>query len=83
MPQPLPAWAHNLLQALEIDAVNIDVAALQNLATKTSDDPNQAHILVGFIAGYAAGLAEGSGMTGFDRAHAASVQFMHKTLAVE
>lgn len=78
MSQTLPQWANQLLRSLEIEAITIDVAALQEIAHNINDEPQRDQILVGFIAGYAAGLAEGSGMAAFHKAHAASVRFMHK-----
>lgn len=74
----LPEWANQLLRSLEIDPVDIDIVTLQEIAQNLNDDPQRDRILVGFIAGYAAGLAEGGGMATFDKAHAASVQFMYK-----
>jgi len=83
MTQPLPAWASHLLHALEIDAVNIDADALQGIAANVTTAPDRDQLLVGFIAGYAAGLAEGSGMATFDKAHAASVRFMQRSTSGE
>lgn len=81
--QPLPVWAQNLLHSLEIDTVNVDIDILQSIASTIKDDPNRDRLLIGFIAGYAAGLAEGSDMTTFDHAHAASVKFMYKIATME
>lgn len=78
--QSLPGWASILLRSLEIDTVDIDIEGLQAIAAHFTADPNRDQLLVGFIAGYAAGLAEGSDMATFDRAHAASVQFIHNAL---
>ena len=80
MTQPLPQWAIQLLEALEIDPVEVDLEALQNISAHLEDEPSQDPIVTGFIAGYAAGLAQGSGMASFERAHSASVQFMQKHL---
>ena len=80
MTQPLPNWATELLQALEIEPVEVNLEALSNISAHLDNDPNQDPILTGFIAGYAAGLAQGSEMASFERAHSASVQFMHKYL---
>ncbi len=83
MAQPLPEWANALLTSLEIGTVDVDLDVLQEIAQNVNDDPHRDRILVGFIAGYAAGLAEGGGMATFDRAHAASVQFMYKSTSGE
>lgn len=83
MTQQLPSWASEILQALEIDPVNVDIDTLKAIAATINDDPLRDHLLVGFVAGYAAGLAEGTGMASFDRAHAASVQFMSKSTSLE
>lgn len=83
MPQPLPEWANDLLGSLEIGPVDVDIDVLQKIVQNLNDDPNRDRILVGFVAGYAAGLAEGGGMATFDRAHAASVQFMDKATSRE
>ncbi|MGO1536089.1 MAG: hypothetical protein ACTHWM_04115 [Yaniella sp.] len=79
----LPEWANQRLRSLEIDPVDIDIVTLQEIAQNLNDDPQRDRILVGFIAGYAAGLAEGGGMATFDKAHAASVQFMYKRTSRE
>lgn len=81
--QHLPAWAIELLASLEIDSVEVDLETLDRIAATIDDGPSQAHLLIGFIAGYAAGLAEGGGMADFDRAHAASVRFMRKHVVGE
>lgn len=83
MTQPLPHWARNLLSALEIEPVQVDIATLRDIADALEHDEQTDKLLVGFIAGYAAGLAQGSGMAGFDKAHAASVRFMTKSLGAE
>lgn len=83
MTQPLPDWATQLLQSLEIDPVHVDVEALRRIADGIDYDHNTDELLVGFIAGYAAGMAHGSGMAGFAKAHAASVNFMAKNLLTE
>lgn len=83
MTQPLPGWAADLLDALEIDPVEVDVPTLEELSTRTPDDPTKARLLIGFIAGYAAGLAQGGSMASFDRAHAASLRFLRKQLMRE
>lgn len=81
--QPLPDWASNLLHSLEIDPVEVDTQTLQGIAANISTASDRDQLLVGFIAGYAAGLAEGSGMATFDRAHAASMQFMYRNTSEE
>ena len=78
MTQSLPNWATELLQALEIEPVEVNLEALQKISAHLDNDPNQDRILTGFIAGYAAGLAQGSEMASFERAHQASVQFMQQ-----
>lgn len=83
MTHPLPAWATDILQSLELGAIEIDTVALRRIAETVQEDPPTDALLVGFIAGYAAGMAEGSGMAGFDKAHAASVRFMAKDLTRE
>ena len=79
----LPEWANQRLRSLEIDPVDIDLVTLQEIVQNLNDDPQRDSILVGFIAGYAAGLAEGGGMATFDKAHAASAQFMYKRTSRE
>ncbi len=83
MIQHLPTWAQELLQALEIEPVQVNIEALEELAQTIPDNTPDPKLLVGFIAGYAAGLAEGSDMASFERAHSASVQFMRKYLTRE
>ena len=83
MTQQLPEWATELLERLELDAIQVNIEALEKIAATIKDDPTKDHVLVGFIAGYAAGMAQGSGMAAFERAHTASVQFMGKHLARE
>ena len=83
MTQQLPKWATELLERLELDAIQVNIEALEKIAATIKDDPSKDHVLVGFIAGYAAGMAQGSGMASVERAHAASVQFMGKHLARE
>ena len=63
--------------------MDVDAAALQDISNQLDEDPREAGVLVGFIAGYAAGLAEGSQMASFERAHRASVQFMRQRLTRE
>ena len=79
----LPKWASELLSALEIDPVDVNTDGLHQIADTVNEDPGTDQLLVGFIAGYAAGLAQGSGMAKFDTAHAASVRFMTKHLIRE
>ncbi len=78
MTQPMPEWARQLLNTLEIQPVDINLEALQQISAQIQHDPHQDPMLVGFIAGYAAGLAQGGDMASFERAHQASVQFMQQ-----
>lgn len=83
MTYSLPSWATELLESLELPAVELDLDTLQHLIATLGDDAEHAPLLVGFIAGYAAGRAEGEGMASFERSHAASVRFMAKSLSGE
>ena len=83
MTQPLPDWAANLLKSLELEPVDVDIDVLRRIADGVDHDESTDELFVGFIAGYAAGMAQGSGMVGFDKAHAASVNFMTKNLVTE
>ncbi len=65
-----------LMAALELGDPAVDVPRLSRIAriaaaASGNDDDAAA---VAFIAGYAAGLAEGTGQAGFDRAHGASLR---------
>lgn len=76
------AWANRILTQLEIEPVEIDIAALKRVAANVHADQSEDQLVVGFLAGYAAGLAEGAEMASFERAHAASLSFMDKVTAV-
>ncbi|REE05168.1 hypothetical protein C8E99_3038 [Citricoccus muralis] len=70
------------MTALELDGVHPDFARLERLARSAAamsgNDGDAA--ATAFIAGYAAGLAEGSGQAGFDRAHRASLRGIERLL---
>lgn len=83
MTQPVPEWAADLLAALELEQVEVRLETLHQIAKSIQDDSDTDQLLTGFIAGYAAGLAQGSGMASFDRAHTRSVRFIHKYLTGE
>lgn len=83
MTHPLPDWANELLAALEMNPVDVDTATLLQLAQRLNHDPETDPVHIGFVAGYAAGMAQGSGMADFDKAHAASLRFMSKMLDKE
>lgn len=84
MTTSLPAWAQQLLVNLELSPIEVDTAALHQLVNAVNAHPTAKDALVmGFIAGYAAGMAQGEGMASFDRAHTASLRFMHRTLTGE
>jgi len=83
MTQSLPHWATELLEALEIQPVEVDLQTLEDISSSLPDESPKNRLMVGFIAGYAAGLAEGGGMASFDRAHAASTRFMRQQLTQE
>ncbi len=70
------------MTALELDGVHPDFARLASLArhaAATSGNDEDA-AATAFIAGYAAGLAEGSGQACFDRAHRASLRGIERLL---
>lgn len=83
MTAALPSWANQILAQLEIDSVEIDIATLGRIAANLDLTQIQDKLTIGFIAGYAAGLAEGAQMASFDHAHAASLKFMDKITAAE
>lgn len=83
MTQPVPEWAADLLAALELEPLEVRIETLHQIAKSIQDDPETDQLLTGFIAGYAAGMAQGSGMASFDRAHTGSVRFMRKYVAGE
>jgi hypothetical protein len=73
------------MAALEIEGARPDTARLARtarIAAAASGHDDDA-AATAFIAGYAAGLAEGTGQAGFDRAHAASLRAIERTLAAE
>ncbi|HIW47053.1 MAG TPA: hypothetical protein H9884_09175 [Candidatus Yaniella excrementigallinarum] len=78
-----PPWANRILKQLEIEPVDIDIAALQRVAANLHANQSDDQLVVGFLAGYAAGLAEGAEMASFERAHAASLKFMDKITAAD
>ncbi|MGO1884754.1 MAG: hypothetical protein ACTH3G_05260 [Citricoccus sp.] len=72
-----------LMAALELGDATPDIARLARIAriaaaASGNDDDAAA---TAFIAGYAAGLAEGTGQAGFDRAHHASLRGIEQFLA--
>lgn len=73
------------MAALEIEGATPDVARLSRaarIASAASGNDDDA-AATAFIAGYAAGLAEGTGQAGFDRAHAASLRAIERLLAAD
>lgn len=58
-----------LLQALELDQINLDTEAIQKLEPVTA-----------FIAGYAVGMAEGTEQADFDRAQTAALNYIRRLL---
>ncbi|MGD6980847.1 MULTISPECIES: hypothetical protein [Citricoccus] len=84
-PQYPAGWPERLMAALELSGVSPDTARLSRaarIAAAASGQDDDA-AATAFIAGYAAGLAEGSGQAGFDRAHAASLRAIERLLAAE
>ncbi|QCU78767.1 hypothetical protein E7744_11910 [Citricoccus sp. SGAir0253] len=91
-PTPLPPdpaegagtdWPRRLMAALELDGASPDFARLARtarLAAAASGEDDDA-AATAFLAGYAAGLAEGMGQAGFDRAHRASLRGIERLLA--
>jgi hypothetical protein len=78
-------WPDRLMTALEIEGADPDVSRLARaarIAAAASGHDDDA-AATAFIAGYAAGLAEGTGQAGFDRAHAASLRAIERLLAAE
>jgi hypothetical protein len=78
-------WPDRLMAALEIEGAAPDVSRLARtarIAAAASGHDDDA-AATAFIAGYAAGLAEGTGQAGFDRAHAASLRAIERLLAAE
>ncbi|WMY79506.1 molybdopterin-guanine dinucleotide biosynthesis protein [Citricoccus sp. I39-566] len=79
MPETLTA---ELMAALELGDAAVDIprlARLARIAAATSGNDDDA-AATAFIAGYAAGLAEGTGQAGFDRAHRASLHGIERLL---
>ncbi|MFC4430919.1 DUF6457 domain-containing protein [Citricoccus alkalitolerans] len=75
-------WPAELMTALELDGVHPEFAWLERLARNAADasgDDGDA-AATAFIAGYAAGLAEGSNQASFDRAHRASLRRIERLL---
>ncbi|MCY1159637.1 MAG: hypothetical protein MOP51_2662 [Citricoccus sp.] len=73
------------MTALELPDINPDTARLARaarIAAAASGQDDDA-AATAFVAGYAAGLAEGTGQAGFDRAHAASLRAIERLLATE
>lgn len=74
---PPPGWAQELMGQMELGHARPDWEALSDLAAAVTqahpEDPD-AGIAAVFIAGYAAGLAEGTEQADFDRAHRMSVR---------
>lgn len=79
MPETLTA---ELMAALELGDAAVDiprVARAARIAAATSGN-NEDAAATAFIAGYAAGLAEGTGQAGFERAHRASLRGIEQFL---
>lgn len=73
MPETLTA---ELMAALELGDAAVDIprlARIARIAAAASGHDDDA-AATAFIAGYAAGLAEGTGQAGFERAHRASLR---------
>lgn len=84
-PQAQADWPDRLMAALEIEGVTPDtarVARIARVAAAVSGHDDDGAVTA-FIAGYAAGLAEGTGQAGFDRAHAASLRAIERLLAAD
>ena len=63
--EQLEAWSGRLLQALELEGTPVDIPAVLDLAAAAAHSVvRPAAPLTTFIAGYAAGLAAGSGQAG-------------------
>lgn len=79
---PSTGWPAELMTVLELDGAHPDFSRLarlaRNAAAASGNDDDAA--ATAFIAGYAAGLAEGSGQAGFDRAHRASLRGIERLL---
>ncbi|MCC9178443.1 MULTISPECIES: DUF6457 domain-containing protein [unclassified Arthrobacter] len=60
--EQLEAWSGRLLKALELEGTPVDISAVLDLAAAAAHNVvRPAAPLTTFIAGYAAGLAAGSG----------------------
>jgi hypothetical protein len=73
------------MAALELGGVSPDTVRLARaarIAAAASGRDDDA-VATAFIAGYAVGLAEGTGQAGFDRAHSASLRAIERVLAAE
>jgi hypothetical protein len=73
------------MAALEIEGAAPDIdrlARTARIAAAASGHDDDAAVTA-FVAGYAVGLAEGTGQAGFDRAHAASLRAIERLLAAE
>lgn len=71
-----------LMAALELGDAAVDVprlARIARIAAASSGNDDDA-AATAFIAGYAAGLAEGTGQAGFERAHQASLRGIEQFL---
>ena len=74
--EQLEAWTRRLLQALELEGTPVDVSAVLDLAASAAHSVvRPAAPLTTFIAGYAAGMAAGSGQ-------ANDAVAMHSAMAV-
>lgn len=75
-----PEWFAELAHALELGDVPVTVQLMQQVVGRVPDDDEATTELsaglVGFLAGYATGLAEGTGQADFDRAHRAALKFI-------
>ena len=71
------------MQSMELGSARPDldeVAALGAQARSQHPEDPDAGTTVAFLAGYAAGLAEGSGQADFDRSHRASLSALRRML---
>jgi hypothetical protein len=84
-PEPAPSgWPAQLMAALELGEARPQfdrLTRLARLAAAASGDDDDA-AATAFIAGYAAGLAEGTGQAGFERAHRASMRGIERLVAM-
>lgn len=70
-----PLWVTQLLNDLEIDDVYIDQPQLEKLEAAAGEN------IIGFIAGYAVGLAEGTGQADFPAAQRAALKFISRWIS--